>query len=89
MKTVITSASLLSLLLGVPEPTAWQERTYSFARSRYFNHFDGGIRPLPIYLLPAEVWEWLESPRYRLLKRSFHNCQLDDAFHQVESPESI
>ena len=80
---------LFLLLLEVPEPTAWQARTYSFVKSRYYNHFGGVIRPLPIYLLPAEVWEWLESPRYRLLKRSFHNCQLDDAFHQIESPMSV
>lgn len=90
IKKVINSVfSCYHFPLEVPEPTAWQVRTYSFVKSRYYYHPHGGIRPLPIYLLPAEVWEWLESSRYRLLKRSFHNCQLEDAFHQVESSTSI
>lgn len=67
--------------LELPQPTAWQVRTYDFVQSRYFYHHHGGLRPLPIYLLPAEIFEWLESPRYRQLGRSLHNCQLDDMLH--------
>lgn len=75
------------LYSGVPLPNAGQLATYNFVQSRYHygRYYPGRLHflePVPLSALPADVQEWLVSHRYRVLKRSFLNCQLDDAIRR-------